>query len=122
MGRLLSCIFLSLFLQTSFISAKLPDWVTPEMVAMVADDKAKCMAVHGTTQDLIDSVNDGNIPNDPKITCYMYCLFESFSVIDEDGQLEAEMLAGLFPEDIQAKGLKVLPPCATQGKMEDIVP
>ncbi|KAF3430477.1 hypothetical protein E2986_07428 [Frieseomelitta varia] len=38
-----------LCLQTILVNA-VPDWVPPEIFDMVADDKARCMSEHGTTQ------------------------------------------------------------------------
>ncbi|KAK0086441.1 hypothetical protein PV325_009388 [Microctonus aethiopoides] len=115
MQMVFNCVLIGILIQSYFVYAKRPDFVTDDMVAMVADDKARCMGEHGTTEGyMIDQVNEGNIPNDPKITCYMYCLFESFSVMDEDGVLEADMLTGFFPEEIQAKGASVLSDCGTQ--------
>nr|UEN71174.1 odorant-binding protein 9 [Gregopimpla kuwanae] len=64
-------------------SAALPEWVTQDIIDMVHDDKERCMQEHGTTQDLIDKVNDGNIVNERTLTCYMNCLFESFGVVSE---------------------------------------
>nr|QNL14931.1 odorant-binding protein 5 [Aulacocentrum confusum] len=115
MSRIIvNCVLLGIILQAGLVPAKRPDFVTDEMVAMIKDDKDRCMQEHGTTEALIERVNDGDIPNDKAITCYMYCLFESFSVIDEDGVLEADMLTGFFPEDIQAKGGPILSACASQ--------
>ncbi|XP_043283074.1 general odorant-binding protein 69a-like [Venturia canescens] len=97
------------------VSADLPDFVTPEIIEMVHDDKIRCMDKFGTDQGMIDQVNTGTILNDPKLTCYMHCLFESFGVIDEDsGDFEYEMLLGFFPDDIQAQGRDILSSCAEQ--------
>ncbi|XP_044007065.1 general odorant-binding protein 69a-like [Aphidius gifuensis] len=112
-------IFFGILLQAVFITAKLPDFITPDMVAMVADDKAKCMGLHGTTEALIDQVNEGTIVNDRAITCYMHCLFETFGVIDEDGELEVEMLVGMFPESIQDAGRELFNKCASQTGSDD---
>lgn len=99
----------------SDVSADLPDFVTPEMIEMVQDDKVRCMDKFGTDQGMIDQVNAGNILNDPKLTCYMHCLFESFGVIDEDsGDFEYEMLVGFFPENVQEQGRDILGGCADQ--------
>ncbi|KAH0540562.1 general odorant-binding protein 69a-like [Cotesia glomerata] len=112
---ILSCVFLSFLMQTSLVSGGLPDWVPPEIIEMAAGEKGRCMSEHGTTQGMIDQVNAGSIPNDPALTCYMFCLFESFSIVDEDGVLEYEMLLEMFPEDIKNKATGILGGCATQS-------
>ncbi|XP_008554592.1 general odorant-binding protein 69a [Microplitis demolitor] len=112
---ILNYIFFGLLLQTFLVSAKLPDWVPAEVIDMAQGEKGRCMSEHGTTEDMINAVNEGNIPNDPKLTCYMFCLFESFSIIDEDGVLEYGMLTEMFPDDIKAKAETVLSGCAEQA-------
>nr|ASA40279.1 OBP5 [Trichogramma japonicum] len=97
------------------ITAGRPDFVTDEILEMVASDKARCMKEHGTTESMIDAVNEGNMVNDRAITCYMYCLFEAFSLVDEDGTLEVEMLVGFLPENIQASAETVISFCSEQS-------
>ncbi|KAI4475673.1 hypothetical protein M0802_015073 [Mischocyttarus mexicanus] len=84
------------------------------MIEMVAGDKARCMEEHGTTQALIDQVNDGNLVNDRSLSCYMYCMLESFSLVDEEGNLESEMLLGFIPDNLKDMGTDVLNACAKQ--------
>ncbi|XP_020289884.1 uncharacterized protein LOC109857704 [Pseudomyrmex gracilis] len=97
-----------------YVSAAPPDWVPPEMLEMVQSDKERCMAEHGTTQALIDEVNDGKLTEDRSITCYMNCLLDAFSLVDEEGNLEAEMLISVIPAEFQEIGNKILNKCAHQ--------
>ncbi|XP_076642046.1 odorant binding protein 1 [Halictus rubicundus] len=97
-------------LQAAVVRA-VPDWVPPEVIEMVQDDKHRCMEEHGTTEDQIQQVAAGNIPNDPSITCYMYCLLEAFSLVDEEANLEGDMLMGLLPESLQDTAETVLSKC-----------
>ncbi|XP_024890487.1 general odorant-binding protein 69a-like [Temnothorax curvispinosus] len=101
-------------LQAIYVSAGPPDWIPPEMLEMVQADKKRCMAEHGTSQALIDEVNDGKLMNDRSITCYMNCLLDAFSLVDEEGNLEAEMLLTVIPEQFQEIGTKILNKCAKQ--------
>ncbi|EFN89245.1 Pheromone-binding protein-related protein 1 [Harpegnathos saltator] len=84
------------------------------MLEMVQGDKERCMAEHGTSQDLIDQVNDGHLSDDRSITCYMNCLLDAFSLVDEEGDLEADMLISVIPEQYQEIGTKLLTKCAKQ--------
>ncbi|CAK9819635.1 General odorant-binding protein 69a [Anthophora plagiata] len=97
-------------LQAVLVSAA-PDWVPPEIFEMVADDKARCMGEHGTTQAQIDEVDQGKLENNPSITCYMYCLLEAFSLVDDEGNLDADMMLGLLPESLQERAESIVGQC-----------
>ncbi|XP_076620191.1 odorant binding protein 1 [Colletes latitarsis] len=104
-------LFLTLVcLQAMFVRAA-PDWVPPEVFEMVQEDKQRCMSEHGTTQAQIDEVDKGIMTNDPSITCYMYCLLEAFSLVDDEANLETDMLMGLLPDNLQDKATEVLGKC-----------
>lgn len=109
-----SVILSVVLLQAIYVSAGPPDWIPPEMLEMVQSDKERCMAEHGTSQTLIDEVNDGKLTNDRSITCYMHCLLEAFSLVDDEGNLEAEMLLSVVPEQYQKIGTELLNKCAVQ--------
>ncbi|GAB1863354.1 General odorant-binding protein 69a-like [Camponotus japonicus] len=109
-----SVILGMVFLQAIYVSAGPPDWIPPEMLEMVQADKERCMAEHGTSQALIDEVNDGKLSEDRSITCYMHCLLDSFSLVDEEGDLETDMLLSVIPEEFQEIGSKILNKCAKQ--------
>ena len=106
-----SLLFLALVCAQAVLVRAMPDWVPPEVLDMVQDDKARCMGEHGTTQAQIDEVDRGNIANEPSITCYMYCLLEAFSLVDEDGNLEADMMLGLLPDNLQDTATEVMGKC-----------
>ncbi|XP_043516610.1 general odorant-binding protein 69a-like [Frieseomelitta varia] len=99
-----------LCLQTILVNA-VPDWVPPEIFDMVADDKARCMSEHGTTQAQIDEVDKGILKDEPSITCYMYCLLETFSLVDEEADIDTDMMMGLLPEELQARAQEIIPKC-----------
>ncbi|KOC66869.1 Pheromone-binding protein-related protein 1, partial [Habropoda laboriosa] len=88
-----------------------PDWIPPEIFDMVADDKARCMGEHGTTQAQIDEVDKGTVLDNPSITCYMYCLLEAFSLVDEEANIDTDMLLGLLPENLQDRAESILGQC-----------
>ncbi|KAL2712193.1 general odorant-binding protein 83a-like [Vespula squamosa] len=120
-GKLFFAVFVVLISMKN-VNAGPPDWVPAELLEMVAGDKSRCMEEHGTTQALIDQVNDGNLVNDRALSCYMFCLLDAFSlvnsifdlIVDEEGNLEAEMLLGFLPENLVAKGTDILNACAKQ--------
>ncbi|XP_012277309.1 pheromone-binding protein-related protein 6 [Orussus abietinus] len=106
-------------LQIVLVSAKVPDWVTPEMLAMVKDDKETCMSTHSTTQDMIDQVDNGFVPDIRSLKCYMHCLFEAISMIDEDGNLEVELMTGMLPENMQDDARNVLDKCSKEDGADE---
>ncbi|XP_047367285.1 uncharacterized protein LOC124956011 [Vespa velutina] len=112
-GKLFFAVFVVL-LSMKNVNAGPPDWVPAELLDMVVGDKTRCMEEHGTTQALIDQVNDGNLVNDRSLSCYMFCLLDAFSLVDEEGNLEAEMLLGFLPENLVAQGTDILNACAKQ--------
>nr|AQN78387.1 odorant-binding protein 9 [Meteorus pulchricornis] len=109
-----NCVVIGILMPTFLVSAKLPDWVSDDMIEMVAEDKARCLGETGATQGLIDEVNEGKLPTDKSLACYMYCLFESLSLVDEDGVLDYEMIAGFLPDDMQSTATNILGACAAQ--------
>ncbi|KAK2579462.1 hypothetical protein KPH14_010777 [Odynerus spinipes] len=113
-GKYVLTIFAIVALQDVRVTAGPPDWIPPEMLEMVAGDKARCMEEHGTSQALIDQVNDGNLVNDRSLTCYMFCLLDAFSLVDDDGNLESEMLLGFIPDNLKELGNDILNACAKQ--------
>nr|UHN91809.1 general odorant binding protein 4 [Quadrastichus mendeli] len=115
MDRHLCCALVICLQALVFVSAGPPDWISPEILEMVQSDKARCMGEHGTTEALIEEVNQGHLPNDRAITCYMYCLFEAFSLVDEDGELEVEMLVGFLPEHMQEVANELIEACAKES-------
>ncbi|XP_076237096.1 odorant binding protein 1 [Calliopsis andreniformis] len=106
-----SLLFLALVCSQAILVYALPDWVPPEILDMVQDDKQRCMAEHGTTQAQIDDVDKGNIVNDKSISCYMYCLLEAFSLVDDEANLETDMLMGLLPDNLQDTAEDILGKC-----------
>ncbi|XP_017754774.1 PREDICTED: general odorant-binding protein 69a-like [Eufriesea mexicana] len=97
-------------LQTVLVHA-VPDWMPPEILDMAKEDKIRCMSEHGTTQEQINDVEKGTIPNDPSITCYMYCLLEAFSLVDDEGNLDEDMLMGVLPDNFQELANSILKTC-----------
>ncbi|XP_033213373.1 pheromone-binding protein-related protein 6-like [Belonocnema kinseyi] len=114
MKRTQFSVLLTIFLHTVLVVAKPPDWIPQEMLDMVQNDKQRCMAEHGTTQELIDKVNEGELPNDRTLTCYMFCLFDSFSLADEDGNIDVDLLVSILPENLQAPAGEVFGACNNQ--------
>nr|ALG36142.1 odorant binding protein 9 [Sclerodermus sp. MQW-2015] len=99
-------------LQAVSVCAERPAWITQEILDMIANDKNNCMAEHGTTEAQVDSVNNGQLPEDRSITCYMFCMFDTFAVVDEDGVLDADTLSSFFPEEVQEKARGAFGPCS----------
>ncbi|XP_076376470.1 odorant binding protein 1 [Megalopta genalis] len=104
-------LFLGLvYLQAALVRA-VPDWVPPEIIDMVQDDKQRCMEEHGTSEAMIQEVAQGKISSDRSITCYMYCLLEAFSLVDDEANLETDMLMGILPEHLQDLAEQILGKC-----------
>ncbi|XP_017879377.1 general odorant-binding protein 69a-like [Ceratina calcarata] len=111
--------FLVLICSHAVFVAALPDWVPPEVMDMIADDKARCMGEHGTTQAQIDEVAGGKLENNPSITCYMYCLLEAFSLVDDEANIDIDMLMGILPENLVDKATTILNKCGSQATGAD---
>ncbi|XP_051156107.1 general odorant-binding protein 69a-like [Leptopilina boulardi] len=104
-----STIVFCILVQIAF--GKIPEWLPPDMMDMVQGDKNRCMSEHGTSQAVIDDASEGKFIEDRSLSCYMYCLFESFSLADEDGNVDADLLSSLMPEHIQTAALDVFGAC-----------
>ncbi|XP_043482799.1 pheromone-binding protein-related protein 6-like [Leptopilina heterotoma] len=94
---------------------KIPEWIPPEMMDMVKGDKTRCMNEHGTTEAMIQDASEGKFIDDHSLSCYMFCLFDAFSLADEDGNVDADLLSSLMPEKIQAIALEVFGTCGDIG-------
>ncbi|XP_076760533.1 odorant binding protein 1 [Xylocopa sonorina] len=111
MGAKQALPFLAFVCLQAVVVRAAPDWVPAEILDMVQEDKARCMSEHGTTQAQIDEVDKGTLSNDRSITCYMYCLLEAFSLADEEGDIDQDMLLGLLPDSLQDKATSIMGKC-----------
>lgn len=76
-----------------------------------------CAAETKVDESLITASVNGNLPEDPKLACYIFCLFNTAGLIQEDtGKIRFDEVAHLFPE--KHKGLieQVTDQCQTVRK------
>lgn len=63
-----------------------------------------CAGETGVDESLITASVNGNLPKDPKLACYINCLFSTAGLIHEDtGRIRFDEVAHLFPD--KHKGL-----------------
>lgn len=63
-----------------------------------------CVDETKVDESLIDASVRGNLPQDPKLACYIHCLFETSGLIHADtGKIRFDEISHLFPD--KHKGL-----------------
>lgn len=76
-----------------------------------------CVGEIGVDEALIDASINGNLPEDPKLACYIHCLFNTAGLIHTDtGKVRFDEISHLFPD--KHKGLidQVTEKCQTIRK------
>lgn len=76
-----------------------------------------CVGETGVDEGLISASVNGNLPHDPKLACYIHCLFNTAGLIHtETGRVRFDEVSHLFPE--KHKGLidEVTQKCETIRK------
>lgn len=63
-----------------------------------------CVPQSGVDEALITASVNGNLPQDPKLACYIHCLFSTAGLIQQDsGRIRFDEVSHLFPD--KHKGL-----------------
>ncbi|XP_032597537.1 general odorant-binding protein 83a [Drosophila grimshawi] len=64
----------------------------PELLKALAPVHDTCVAKTGVTEAAIKEFSDGEVHEDEKLKCYMYCVFDETDVLHEDGEVHLEKL------------------------------
>lgn len=75
-----------------FKKKKIIQWPPPQFIAVIDPIKHSCRDKTGVSEEAIKEFSDGEIHDDPKLKCYMQCIFEKIDAVDENGDLHLEKI------------------------------
>lgn len=70
-----------------------------------------CVAKTGVTEEAIKEFSDGQVHEDEKLKCYMFCVFEEAGTVDEKGVIHLVRIQDLVPESIHLIFLNMAKRC-----------
>ncbi|KAJ1528312.1 hypothetical protein ONE63_006734 [Megalurothrips usitatus] len=85
--------------------------LTEDQKQLMGQLREACMGETGVDAAALDGCLSGNFPDDPKLKCYMKCVYQQMTVMDDDGMVDADMMLTMLPEDIQPKAEGILNAC-----------
>lgn len=60
--------------------------------------RKNCVKETGVDEALIDQSRNGYLPDDPKLACYIHCIFDMVALVDRDtGMIRLGEISQLFP-------------------------
>ncbi|XP_033149915.1 uncharacterized protein LOC108603747 [Drosophila busckii] len=72
----------------------------PELLKELAPVHDTCVGKTGVTEAAIKEFSDGEVHEDEKLKCYMYCVFDQTDVLHEDGEVHLEKLLDRLPDSM----------------------
>ncbi|XP_073957738.1 general odorant-binding protein 83a-like [Choristoneura fumiferana] len=71
----------------------------------------ECVSKTGATEEDIANCENGIFKEDPKLKCYMFCLMEEASLVDENDNVDYDMMVSLIPEQYFDRVTKIILGC-----------
>ncbi|XP_034487221.1 general odorant-binding protein 83a-like [Drosophila innubila] len=72
----------------------------PELLKELAPVHDSCVQKTSVTEAAIKEFSDGEVHEDEKLKCYMYCVFDETDVLHEDGEVHLEKLLDRLPDSM----------------------
>nr|AII00999.1 odorant binding protein [Dendrolimus kikuchii] len=79
-----------------------------EIIQIVHDE---CVEKTGVTEEDITNCENGIFKEDVKLKCYMFCLLEEASLVDDEGVVDYDMLISLVPDAYHDRASHMLLSC-----------
>ncbi|CAG4978972.1 unnamed protein product [Parnassius apollo] len=71
----------------------------------------ECVGKTGVAEEDITNCEIGIFKEDTKLKCYMYCLLEEASLIEDDGNIDYGLMISLIPEHYTDRVSNMILPC-----------
>ncbi|XP_038207751.1 pheromone-binding protein-related protein 6-like [Zerene cesonia] len=71
----------------------------------------ECVGLTGVAEEDIANCENGIFKEDNKLKCYMFCLLEEGSLVDDDGNVDYDMMISLIPEQYTERVTKMITAC-----------
>ncbi|KAL4711100.1 hypothetical protein ACJJTC_009471 [Scirpophaga incertulas] len=86
--------------------------------------KKQCVPKIGVSEDKIANIEKGEFIEDPKVMCFVTCVYKTFQVI-KDGRLDRDMISkqvnALYPNDMKEPVTRAIDQCFDlQYKYSDV--
>ncbi|CAK1601962.1 unnamed protein product [Parnassius mnemosyne] len=85
--------------------------LSDEIKEIIQHIHSECVGKTGVTEEDITNCENGIFKEDTKLKCYMYCLLEETSLIDDDGNIDFGMMVSLIPEQYSDRVSNMILPC-----------
>ncbi|XP_072387614.1 general odorant-binding protein 69a-like [Diabrotica undecimpunctata] len=89
--------------------------LTEEQQQLMNSLHAECVSQTGVGEDVIEKAKSGDFVEDPKLKCYMKCVFDEIGVITDDGKIDVEGALAILPDDMKDIATPVITKCGTQA-------
>ncbi|CAB3239931.1 unnamed protein product [Arctia plantaginis] len=101
---------LSLFVTTVYGGKDKPVF-SEEIKEIIQTVHDECVGKTGVSEEDITNCENGIFKEDPKLKCYMFCLMEEASLVDDDDTVDYDMLVSLIPEEYFERTSKMIFAC-----------
>ncbi|XP_026314955.1 general odorant-binding protein 83a-like isoform X2 [Hyposmocoma kahamanoa] len=87
-----------------FVSLTLAEFPTKEFVEQIRPTVEKCEGSTGVDKGLVEQFSRGeSMPDDPKLKCYMKCIFLELDVLDpQTGYFKFQKMLNMLPEEMKS--------------------
>nr|UVB79200.1 odorant-binding protein 10 [Heortia vitessoides] len=102
------------FLLISFVSdglAKETLEVSDEIKEIIQHVHNECVGKTGVAEEDIQNCEKGIFKEDKKLKCYMFCLMEEASLVDDDGAVDYDMMVSIIPEKYYERASNMIFAC-----------
>ncbi|XP_075971949.1 general odorant-binding protein 83a-like [Anticarsia gemmatalis] len=86
-----------------------------EIIQQVHDE---CKGKTGTIEEDIANCENGIFKEDQKLKCYMFCLLEEASLVDENDMVDYDMMFSMIPEPYNERYQKTILACKHEDTMD----
>nr|QLI62026.1 odorant-binding protein 23 [Streltzoviella insularis] len=100
-----------LLLITFGYSAKEKPEFSEEIKEIIQHVHNECVGKTGVAEEDITNCENGIFKEDVKLKCYMFCLLEEASLVDDDGIVDYDMMVSLIPEQYYDRVTKMIYSC-----------
>ncbi|XP_053619309.1 general odorant-binding protein 83a [Plodia interpunctella] len=100
-----------LFLFAIGLGAKHKPVFSEEIKEIIQHVHNECVGKTGVAEEDIANCENGIFKDDEKLKCYMFCLLEEASLVDDDDSVDYDMLVSLIPEEYSERASKMIFGC-----------
>ncbi|OWR51006.1 odorant binding protein 5 [Danaus plexippus plexippus] len=104
-------LLLYLAMLTLCYGAKEKPELSEEIKEIIQHVHNECVGKTGVAEEDIANCENGIFKEDMKLKCYMFCLLEEGSLVDDDGNVDYDMMVSLIPDQYTDRVLNMINGC-----------